>query len=218
MGARVAEPSQDSLPMRRFLNKWFDTLVEFPAGSPRTGQRVLADFHEAMAAHRRGVSGPDARWGWKNPRNMWLIPFYLTVFPQLKMVHVIRDGRDMSLSTNVRLLVRHGRHLLGRNWKNNPQAAQMTLWASGNLRAAEAARLCAPGHYFLLRYEDMCASPQQTVGELYKFLGASSALVSRAAEEIRPSSGISRGRGLSRADADRIDPSFWRALETFGYS
>jgi hypothetical protein len=218
MGTRVSRRTQDSLPMRYFLNRWFETLLDFPEGSPRDLGRARARFDRAVARHRKGVPGPDAPWGWKNPRNMWLIPFYASVFPQLKFVHVVRDGRDMSLSGNLFLLRTHGNHLAGKGWRKDPEAAQRKLWAMGNLRAADAVRHCAPGHYFLLRYEDMCFEPEETIGRLYDFLGAPRELVGRAAQEVQPSPGIGRGRSLGKSGLSDADPAFWTTLNRFGYS
>jgi hypothetical protein len=204
--------------MRWFLNKWFDALVDFPEGPPRIASDARARFHNVIAQHRRGIEGPDAAWGWKSPRSMWIIPFYLSVFPNLRFIHVVRDGRDMSLTANMRLLQRHGDRLIGHDWRQNPMAAQMTLWWRGNLRAADAKTQCAQGHYMLLRYEDLCARPDETVGRLYDFLGAPQALVKDGAAEIRSSPGIGRGRAMTKEEADRLDPRFWQALEAFGYA
>jgi hypothetical protein len=216
MGGRVSRRTEDSLPFRYFLNRSFESLLDFPAAAPHTQKPVLACFHRAVAGHREGIAGADTPWGWKNPRNMWLIPFYRSVFPQLKFIHVIRDGRDMSLSRNLFLLKTHGDRLLGSDWRKDPEAAQTKLWTEGNLRAADEGRQGPPNHYFLLRYEDLCLKPAETVGKLYDFLGAPAALVGKATGEIRPSSGIGRGEARG-AGTDRLDPAFQQALERFGY-
>ena len=218
MGSRVSRSSQDALPTRFFLNKWFETLLDFPDISPRLQRRSITHFRRAIAEHREGITGADGSWGWKNPRNMWLIPFYLSIYPQLRFIHVIRDGRDMSLSSNFFLLKTHGNRLLGRDWNGNSEAAQMELWATGNIRAAETSQHCVPGHYFLLRYEDLCLDPQETARKLYHFLGAPEELIGKATEEIRPSSGIGRGRGKNHAPGSkRVEAAFNGALERFGY-
>ncbi len=215
MGARVSRRTQDSLPMRRFLNRWFETLLDYPAGNPDAQRRALSRFKRGVCRHRLGIADARTPWGWKNPRNMWLVPFYLSVFPELKFVHVVRDGRDMSLTGNRFLLRKHGTRLLGRGWKQDPALAQQVLWATGNNRAADAARQCAPGHYFLLKYEELCRKPQETVASLYGFLGIPVDLAERTAREIRPSGGIGRGASISRSEHETEE--FWSALERFGY-
>lgn len=37
-----------------------------------------------------------ARWGFKAPVTMYLVPFWAKVFPGCSFVHVVRDGRDMA--------------------------------------------------------------------------------------------------------------------------
>jgi hypothetical protein len=219
MGRRVHKKTEDSLVMRPFLNQWFEMMFQFPDISPQVHKTLLANFHRAMRTHRRGIPSPNAPWGWKNPRNMWLIPFYVSIYPQLKFIHVIRDGRDMSLSANLFLLKTHGDALLGANWKDNPEAAQMEAWRQGNLRAAEAARHCAAGNYLLVRYEDLCLKPLPTVKKIFDFLGAPDTLINRAASEIRPSPGIGRWRTTQgAAKLAPLSAATESALQRFGYT
>jgi hypothetical protein len=217
MGDQVHRKTEDSLPMRRFLNRWFEPLLDFPDLPPRLHKKALGKFSHAIGAHCKGIPSPDARWGWKNPRNMWLISFYASVYPGLKFVHVIRDGRDMSLTGNLFLLKTHGNRLLGPAWQDSPQSAQLEAWAIGNLRAADAARRCATGNYFLLRYEDLCLRPQETLYKLFQFLGVSQTLVEEAAAEIRPSAGIGRWQEHEGFSNDYISGSVKTALQRFGY-
>jgi hypothetical protein len=217
MGGRVHRKTEDSLPLRLFLNTWFDTLLDFPNLPMRAQQRALSAFRRAIARHRRGIPDPGTPWGWKNPRNMWLVPFYASIYPRLKFIHVIRDGRDMSLTNNLFLLRLHGDRLLGSGWKDNPEAAQIEAWAIGNIRAAVAGQNCTPGNYFLLRYEDLCLRPHETVSELFQFLGAAESLVDQAAAQVHPSSGIGRWRTQNAAALKNLGPSVKSALERFGY-
>ncbi|MGH7847177.1 MAG: sulfotransferase family protein [Candidatus Binatia bacterium] len=218
MGRRVHRKTEDSLAMRPFLNEWFETILQFPDISPQIHKRLVTDFHRAITAHRKGIPSPNAPWGWKNPRNMWLIPFYVSIYPRLKFIHAIRDGRDMSLSRNLFLLKNHGDSLLGPSWKDNPEAAQMEAWRRGNLRAAEAANHCAPGNYFLLRYEDLCLNPRPTVEKLFEFLGAAGSSIDRAVSEVLPSSGIGRWQTVpGAANAPSLSLSAQSTLRRFGY-
>ncbi len=44
----------------------------------------------------------NAPWGWKDPRNTFTLVHWLSVFPQAKVIHVVRDGRDVALSLQAR--------------------------------------------------------------------------------------------------------------------
>ena len=48
----------------------------------------------------------------KNPRSMFLLPFFDSYFPALKFIHIVRDGRDMAYSKNQNQLHKHGSTLL----------------------------------------------------------------------------------------------------------
>ncbi len=37
-------------------------------------------------------------WGWKDPRNSLLLPLWLDLFPDARVVHVVRNGVDVALS------------------------------------------------------------------------------------------------------------------------
>ena len=35
-------------------------------------------------------------WGWKDPRNTFTLPMWLELFPKAKVIHVYRDGQEVS--------------------------------------------------------------------------------------------------------------------------
>ena len=49
-------------------------------------------------------------WGWKEPNTYISLPELATVFPDLKYIHVIRNGLDMAFSKNVQQLFNWGRN------------------------------------------------------------------------------------------------------------
>lgn len=51
------------------------------------------------------LGGPrkfDFPWGWKDPRNTYLLPLWLDLFPDAKLIHIYRHGIDVAASLNVR--------------------------------------------------------------------------------------------------------------------
>lgn len=44
----------------------------------------------------------DFPWGWKDPRNTFLIPFWLDIFPEAKIIHIYRNGLDIAQSLMAR--------------------------------------------------------------------------------------------------------------------
>lgn len=48
----------------------------------------------------------DFKWGWKDPRNTFLLPFWLDIFPKAKFIHIYRNGIDVANSLAYRELQR----------------------------------------------------------------------------------------------------------------
>jgi hypothetical protein len=217
MGDRVHPRNEDSLPMAWFLTKWLKTLKDFPKVEPRTLARARRDFERMIYLHRRGVSAPDARWGWKNPRSLWLIPFLTERFPELKFIHMIRDARDMMLSENIYFLRQNGQWLLGPDWWRNPEAAQLELWRASNKRALEFAQQYLKDRYLLVRYEDLCQKPAETVSAVTTFLGSPEINIGPLIEGIRDRGNIGRWRRDQAAKVIELDRGAQAELKRFGY-
>ncbi len=50
----------------------------------------------------RDVADSSVPWGWKDPRSSFTLPLWLDVFPDAKIVHVMRHGVDVARSLQVR--------------------------------------------------------------------------------------------------------------------
>ncbi|HRP74948.1 MAG TPA: sulfotransferase [Azoarcus taiwanensis] len=219
MGSWVDHRTEDSQPFRVFLTRWFNPLVSHLLhGTSIVRSTVDADFERSLRIHL--MAGGDGRWGWKNPRNMWLLPFYAARYPDMKFLHLIRDGRDMALSDNQNLLRDSGRLLLGSEWQGSPVESQLALWELGNKTARTRAQaLLAPGNYLLVRYEDLCLRPAVIIPEIIRFVGGDVEVtdIDALTALVRPSSRIGTGAGILHECA-HIDPhAFGRTLECFGY-
>ncbi len=106
-----------------------------------------------------GYDGISA-WGIKDPRLCVLLPLYLKLFPDSKVVHIRRNPEDVAASLS-------GKHKAGvgilndfDHWKTLTEAyTQRVLDYSGKCSA-----------YFELSYEDYCRNPQPHTRELFQFL------------------------------------------------
>lgn len=217
MGNRVDSRNEDSLPVAWFLSKWLRKLKDFPNLDGRTLAGARADFERMLNVHRRGIPSPVAPWGFKNPRSMWLLPFLAERFPKMRFVHVIRDPRDMMLSENRYFLRQHGHWILGSDWWRNPLAAQLELWRMGNTRAAEFGQQYLSDRYHMLRYEDLCQRPAETVTRLLQFLDAPRVEVGSLIEGIGDRGNIGRWRHADKPEVLELSQSVRGDLERFGY-
>ncbi len=216
MGAWLNPQTQDALATRCFLQRHFTQLINHQA----TDQELIGEFSRMLAAHRWGIPDPNGPWGWKNPRCMWIIPFLARVYPEMKFIHVVRDGRDMALSSNTNLLRKHGELLLkdpdcGKNW----EAAQLKLWTLGNRVAqADAKRYLGP-NYLLLNYEKLCSHPRETLTRMFDFVQMEMPgdFIESACRLIVPSQNIGRWRSSNLALLHEPDEQTRDALKQFGY-
>ncbi len=115
-------------------------------------QRLYQTF-----AHRHGK----ARWGDKTPQYITTLPVLRKIFPQCKIIHLYRDGRDVALSWLRVGLDPRNIFVAAHTWKKFVE--------QGRRDGAEM-----PAQMYLeLRYESLLARPQQTMREICDFIGES---------------------------------------------
>ena len=104
-------------------------------------------------------------WGWKDPRNTFTLPTWLMLFPNARILHVIRNGIDAALS-----LWRRAR----KSGEGAPRCLDLSycfkLWeryVSEGLKW----RSLAPSQYHEVRYEDLLYDPSKYLERLLSFMG-----------------------------------------------
>lgn len=112
---------------------------------------VLRTFFE-FYAETRGKP----RWGNKSPFHVVIMPEVCEVLPEARFVHIVRDGRDVALST-IPL------------WFGPDTPAEAARSWSGMLESARAQAARLP-FYTEVRYEDLVTDPVPTLRRLCEFL------------------------------------------------
>ena len=135
-----------------------------------------------------GISRP---WGWKDPRNTYTLPFWTSLFPESRVIHITRHGVDVAQS----LRVRHERACSSainryqkKRWQyvNNPFAPKQSgfahsprtarldggleLWKEYTSRAKEHVQELGP-RAMEVRYEDMLQDPLGILPGILEFCG-----------------------------------------------
>ena len=100
------------------------------------------------------------RIGDKTPNNGPYLDRIARTFPQAKILHLVRDGRDVALSS----MGSRG----GINFRNTFELG--VGWGNGNLRRAEFGDR-QPGRYLRLYYEDLVRDPEGQLQMVCEFLG-----------------------------------------------
>jgi len=210
--------AEDSEPLMRFYNVWLRRYLECDGALPRSATgAAAADFHEAIDEHRRGIAGPDEPWAVKVPRSLLMLPYWQEAFPEARFIHVVRSGLDMAYSSDENQVRMFGDILLLHNEQTleRPQRA-MAYWRTVNLLAAQVGLSSFGSRYFLLRFEDLCQRPQETVSALAAFLGTSLD-AEQAGREVVPPASIGRWRKHDAYEIRSLITLGRPALEHFGY-
>lgn len=139
----------------------------------------------------------DLQFAEKTPQASLIIPFLYETFPDAKFVHIIRDGRDSSISLAQKPWYRNDRHGSGakepggypfgpkaRFWVE-PERTQefettndihrcIWLWRRYMETIFEATAKLRPEQLHELRYENLVNHPQEESEKLVEFLGIKS--------------------------------------------
>jgi hypothetical protein len=213
MGATVTKDTLDAVPLARFDWKYGPAIL-----SGRATVSSVAAFRRALARHLSGHD-PQRPWGWKHPHSYLLLPFLAEHCPDLLFVHVIRDGRDIALSSNQNQVGHYGDIALGPAAPS--PARSLRFWAWANTRSADEGSRLLGERYLLLRLEDLCANPESEVPRLLRFAGYTGPeLYSAITKLITSPPTIGRWRTSAMADAGALerDVEASNALERFGYT
>jgi hypothetical protein len=117
-----------------------------------------------------GVRAGKSRVGDKTPGYVRVLPTLHALWPHARIVHLIRDGRDVCLSL---LDWKKSDRILGRfpTWGEDPLMTA-AIWWSWNVRLGrQAAATLGAGRYRELRYESLVAQPLDECVALSAFLG-----------------------------------------------
>lgn len=151
--------------------------------------RVAADFlmeREALALGKRivGDKSPTSVWHGEAVQNMHAI------YPDARLIYIVRDGRDVVLSERFRNLVEE-KNLDAADRKIMNELAQdaspfvsgeksifterflrriATRWAKDVLEVDKAGSTLYGERYFVLRYEDLLQEPMRWMTALWEFL------------------------------------------------
>ncbi len=132
--------------------------------TPKVRRKIRKRFAEEK--------GEAAMFVEKCPRSVLRIPFIQAVFPEAKLIHIVRDGRDVACSMLPGVGGEEWKHLKPPNWQ------QLMAEQRGILRCAHAwqavlaiARQDLAGvEHFEIRYEELLKAPVSHARALLKFL------------------------------------------------
>jgi Sulfotransferase family len=178
--------SSEDLRMIDLLNRWVRPFVygELDSRSREAMRRSLSRRLRLCFPFRRRP------WAFKNPRQMLILPVLHEIFPGIKFVHVIRDGRDIALGNPFVATNRYVDAFLDDNERRLPPEQKMILfWGRSNQFAMDYGKSALGERYMLMRWEDLCNDAPTATESLIRFAGGSPSRATGAAKLVlRPAS------------------------------
>ncbi|MBE9191780.1 sulfotransferase [Gloeocapsopsis crepidinum LEGE 06123] len=168
---KILNGSEDALALTEFCDKWIDIAHNGKDAYLTASEQAAMDAEFLKCIEKHCAHMPAGiNWGWKYPRTIYLLPFIYRHFPQMRFIHVVRDGRDMAFSGNQNQLRKHGAAVLGRDIAEmNPQDS-FELWLKVNNFAADFGNKFLGKRYIRLQFEELVLQTLPTVRQLWKFL------------------------------------------------
>ena len=134
--------------------------------SSLNSQQILAgiknnDFDgivESIMSHWTQAQGKQ-RWGEKTPQHLFYWREIIQAFPNMQVIHIVRDGRDVALSwKKARFGPKHV-YQLAKKWVHYLENIEQL---KANLN---------PNAFLEVKYEELLLNPEQTIQEICDFLG-----------------------------------------------
>lgn len=145
--------------------------------------------------------------GWKEPNTHVVIERLWQRLPQLRYVHVVRNGVDMAYSGNQNQLQLWGPHVLGEDGAPTP-GRSLAYWCNVHQRMQ---RLLANNseRMFWVDYDALCRNPFTEAEKLCRFLRCDVAPIAPVLETVR---NPSKRKSIELCDFDPSDLEYTRSL------
>ena len=131
------------------LHELHSSSVRDPSSARRLAHRILDPVATAFDA---------SRWVEMTPPNASRGVELGRIFPEMKLIHVVRDGRDVACSVSPLV------------WGPADPLSALEWWADRLLEAHRACEGLTSDHLFQTRMESLCTEPDQTIERLFDFL------------------------------------------------
>ncbi|ADH85790.1 sulfotransferase family protein [Desulfurivibrio alkaliphilus] len=215
------------------LKPW---LLDYMGGIIR-GPAALRFLGLKRGLQRGGLPGQQGPWGWKDPRNTFTLPLWLELFPDAKVLHIVRHGVDVAASLRQRRQQEFERRIeryqqrrhwswlnpLAPKWRGfGPQVRCRTLeggfelWQLYVARALEHVQQLG-AQAVTMQYEAMLADPLPNLRRALAFCGckADESSLQAAAAAFRPE----RAHAWTRREELReFSRRYQSVLAKYGYA
>ena len=135
---------------------------------------------------KNGLFDLDERWGWKDPRNGPTLPLWRSIWPDMKVIHVIRHGVDVAASLKTRNsahwegdVSRFKKWLPTYSWRSSKSPimrGQRSSTLEGGLSfwseqlEIESEILAPIEDKHVVRYEELLSSPRDSITKILEYI------------------------------------------------
>jgi Sulfotransferase family len=217
MGAHQNE-ANDALALLRFAHKWCPRIYRaWQAGEAVDQAEFEAELRPCLDAHLSETEA-GVPWGWKQPRSIYMLPPLAALYPDLLVLHVLRDGRDIAFGKQFRLDVAGSYAVPPSAEAEAPEVRLAILWADPNRLAADFGEGRLGERYLRLRLEDLCTEPLETAKRLTAFAGGDPVEPDRVRAIVETPPTLGRWRAANPELLTRVTQVARGSLKRFGYA
>ncbi len=147
-------------------------------------------------------------WGWKEPNTHMILPRLYKKYPNMKYIHLIRNGLDMAFSKNQNQLKLWGSLFLERKDYNGivTPYASLKYWVIVHKRIFKIAQKMG-NNFLLIKFDELCKYPDLWLSKLCDFLNIDYKYINDLKQFIDPPSdsiGKFRNHDLKQFDPDDV--------------
>lgn len=182
------------------------------ADRPQHDSAWLQQRIESLLVSTRTSQRRSQPWGWKEPNTHVFLDRLAGAYPDMKYIHVVRNGLDMAYSSNQNQLHLWGPLFLGGKPEPAPRGA-LKYWCAMQRRIACVAEQM-PGRFLMVSYDALCRAPAEQLEALMDFVGVTPDPATRAAALacVRVPDTIGRFKAHGLGAFDKSDVEYVRDL------
>lgn len=167
MGSELNQ-AYDAEMFKPFYKNCIRPYLENPSLNPSKKKLMNQIFLDCLFNHLKSKQGNNEKWGFKRPRSILLLPFLHEIFPKMKFIQLIRDGRDVALSENQTQV-----HLFGdlfcKDFVPGTILYNLDFWSRVNLNALDYGLTKLKDNHLVIRYEDLIYESSKTIKKIIDF-------------------------------------------------
>ena len=149
------------------------------------------------------------------PANFVILEHLLEIYPDLKYIHVIRNGFDMAYSNNRNQLYNWGMYYGVDAKKENVRKAAFDYWYVANKKAIAQGVDLLKDNFMLLKLEDLCHNPNANISKLLRFINCEDTNILKLKKLIKSPTTFGRYKG---EDLSVFENDDYLKLHEIGYS